>query len=168
MVVWSLTACVGQGCKAQLVECRVWCGADAGLTSPFGKGFFSQCYLSLHTLTVFVQPPIAITCVNIRGHRSKTHKRWRECFLIRLNRTKHARSRGSPLFQATNNIKTEKQTINSTYLVSVGCGRLVGNLWAHYKGPRHWQPHQYFDTQQYSTYQVNPGRRNVAAQVIFA
>ena len=30
--------------------------------------------------------------------------------------------RGSPLFQATYNIKTEKQTISSTYLVSVGCG----------------------------------------------
>ena len=48
---------------------------------------------------------------------------WR--FLIGRNRTKRAKFRGSPLFQATYNIKTEKQTINSTYLVSVGCGRLA-------------------------------------------
>ena len=34
---------------------------------------------------------------------------------------KSANFQGSPLFQATYNIKT----INSTYLVSVGCGRLV-------------------------------------------
>ena len=33
---------------------------------------------------------------------------------------------GSPLFQAMYNIKKkEKQTINSTYLVSVGCGKLA-------------------------------------------
>ena len=57
--------------------------------------------------------------------RSKTHKRLKECFLIGRNRTKHANFWGSPLFQATYNMKTEKQTINSTYLVSVGCRRLV-------------------------------------------
>ena len=46
--------------------------------------------------------------------RSKTHKRRKECFLIGQNRTKHAHFQGSP--QATYNIKTEKQTINSAYL----------------------------------------------------
>ena len=57
--------------------------------------------------------------------RSKTHKRLNERFFIGQNRTKHATFWGSPLFQASYNIKTEKQTINSTYLVSVGCGRLA-------------------------------------------
>ena len=60
--------------------------------------------------------------------RSKTDKRSKERFLIRRNRTKRAKFRGSPLFQPTcnnnNKKQTEKQTINSTYLVSVGCGRL--------------------------------------------
>ena len=37
------------------------------------------------------------------------------------NGTKRAHFRGSPLIQATYNIKTEKQTINLTYLVSVRC-----------------------------------------------
>ena len=46
---------------------------------------------------------------------------------MKLDKTgqKHAHFLGSPLFQATYNIKTEEQTINSTYLVSVGCGRLA-------------------------------------------
>ena len=56
----------------------------------------------------------------------KTNKRLKEHFLIGRNRTKRAHFPGSPLFQATYNIKTEeKKTINSTYLVSVGCGRLA-------------------------------------------
>ena len=38
-----------------------------------------------------------------------THKRLKERFLIRQNRTKRANFRGSPLFQATYNIKTEKK-----------------------------------------------------------
>ena len=42
-----------------------------------------------------------------------------------FNWTKHAKFLGSPLFQATYNIKAEKQIITSTYLVSVGCGRLA-------------------------------------------
>ena len=48
--------------------------------------------------------------------RSKTHKRLKERFLIGRNRTKCANFRGSPLFQATYNIKTEKQTTYSAYL----------------------------------------------------
>ena len=39
-------------------------------------------------------------------YRSKTHKRLNEHFLIGGNRTKHAHFWGSPLFQATYNIKT--------------------------------------------------------------
>ena len=57
--------------------------------------------------------------------RSKTRKRLKERFLTGRNRTKRANFLGTPLFKATYNIKTEKQTINSTYLVSVGCGRLA-------------------------------------------
>ena len=38
--------------------------------------------------------------------RSKTHKRLKEHFLHGWNRTKRANFRGSPLFQATYNIKT--------------------------------------------------------------
>ena len=58
--------------------------------------------------------------------RSKTHERLKERLLIERNRTKRAHFRGSPLFQATYDIKTEeKKTMNSTDLVSVGCGRLA-------------------------------------------
>ena len=39
--------------------------------------------------------------------RSKTHKRLKERFLIRRNRTKRSNFRGSPLFQATDNNTTE-------------------------------------------------------------
>ena len=56
--------------------------------------------------------------------RSKTHKRLKERFLLRRNRTKRANFRGSPLFQASYNNKnkqTEKQTINSTYLNTASC-----------------------------------------------
>ena len=49
---------------------------------------------------------------------------YRELFLIGQNRTKCANFWGSPLFQATYNLKTEMQTMNSPYLVSVGWGRL--------------------------------------------
>ena len=42
---------------------------------------------------------------------SKTHKRLKELFLIGRNRIKRANFRGIPIFQATYNIKTEKQTI---------------------------------------------------------
>ena len=54
----------------------------------------------------------------------------KERHLIGRNRTKPAYFRGSPLFQATYNIKTEKTTtVNSTYLVSFGCGRLAEGKW---------------------------------------
>ena len=56
---------------------------------------------------------------------SETHKRLKERFLIRRNKTKRANFRASPLFEATYKSTTEKQTINSTYLVSGGCGRLA-------------------------------------------
>ena len=58
-------------------------------------------------------------------NRFKTRKRLKELFPIGWNRTKRENFRWSPLFQTTYNIKTEKQTINSTYLASVGCGRLA-------------------------------------------
>ena len=58
--------------------------------------------------------------------KSRTHKRLKERFLIGRNRTKCSNFRRSSLFEATYNIQTEeKQTIASTYLVSVGCGRLA-------------------------------------------
>ena len=40
--------------------------------------------------------------------RSKTHKRLKELFLIRRNRTKRENFRGNPLFQATYDNTTEK------------------------------------------------------------
>ena len=55
--------------------------------------------------------------------RSKIHKRLKERFLIGRNRTTLAHFRGSPLFFKLRT--TTKQTINSTYLVSVGCGKLA-------------------------------------------
>ena len=56
---------------------------------------------------------------------SKTHKRLQERFLIGRKRTKSAHFRGSPLFQATYNIKTETQTINSTYLCQLYARNLL-------------------------------------------
>ena len=64
-----------------------------------------------------------------QAKRSKTHRRLKERFLIGRNRTKRANFRGSPLFQATYNIKTDrkkKQTINSICLVSVRCSEAGG------------------------------------------
>ena len=72
-----------------------------------------------------IKPTKIELTASVLKKRSKTHKRLKERFLIRRNRTKRANFRGCPLCQATYNIKTEKQTINSTHLVSVGCGRLV-------------------------------------------
>ena len=57
--------------------------------------------------------------------RFKTLKILKERFFIGRNRTKRAHFRGSPLFQATYNRKTEKQTINTTCLESVGYGKLA-------------------------------------------
>ena len=58
-------------------------------------------------------------------NRSKHTRDYRECFLIGQNRTKHAHFSGSPLFQATYNIKTDKQTINSLSLCQLDAGRLA-------------------------------------------
>ena len=54
-------------------------------------------------------------------NNSKTHKRLKERCLIGRNRTKRTHFQRNPLFQATYNIKTEKEEekINSAYLVSV-------------------------------------------------
>ena len=51
--------------------------------------------------------------IKFRVNTSKTHKRLKECFLIGRNWTKRASIRGSPLFQAMYNIKTEKRAITS-------------------------------------------------------
>ena len=84
--------------------------------------------------------------------RSKTHRRLKEHFLTGRNRTKRANFRGSPLFQATYSINTGKQTINSTYLVSVGRGRLAGgkgtrldrnySVCPHNRAHDDWPPYQ--------------------------
>ena len=44
--------------------------------------------------------------------------------MIRQNRTKRAKFRGTPLFQVTYNMKTEKQTINLLNLCQLDAGRL--------------------------------------------
>ena len=63
--------------------------------------------------------------------RFQTHKRLKERFLIGRNRAKRASYRGSPLFQATYNLHTEKhKTINSTYRVSIRCGKLAEGLFS--------------------------------------
>ena len=67
--------------------------------------------------------PDAGHCGNI--NRLKTHERLKESFFIRRIKTKRAHFRGSPLFQATYKIKTEKRIIYSTYLVSVRCGKMA-------------------------------------------
>ena len=49
--------------------------------------------------------------------RSKTHKRLKECFLIRQNRTKCANLQGSPLFQATYNNKQQQKNKDLIQLI---------------------------------------------------
>ena len=68
----------------------------------------------------------ALYCVKNFGlYWSKTQKRLKERFLIGRNGTKRAKFGESPLFQATHNIKTEKQTIISTF----SCvGQVLGGL----------------------------------------
>ena len=56
--------------------------------------------------------------------RSKAHKRLKEHFLIGWNRTECANFE-EVLFFKLRTPKTEKQTINLAYLVSVGCWRLA-------------------------------------------
>ena len=48
-----------------------------------------------------------------------------ERFSIGPNKTKRAYFRGSPLYQATYNMKTEKQTIDSLSLRQLDAGRLA-------------------------------------------
>ena len=48
--------------------------------------------------------------------RSKTHKRLKERFLIRRNRTKRANFPGNPLFQATYNNTTENSQTNLSFV----------------------------------------------------
>ena len=50
---------------------------------------------------------------NVLKKRSKTHKRLKERFLVGPNRTKRANFRGSPLYHAMYNIKTEDLTNTS-------------------------------------------------------
>ena len=82
--------------------------------------FFTQIKISRYKQILFVC--LFFFCY---FRRSKTNKRLKERFLIEQNRTKRAIFRGRPLLQATYNRKTEKQTVNSTYLVSTGCKRLA-------------------------------------------
>ena len=62
--------------------------------------------------------------------RSKTHKRLKERFLIRRNRTKSANFKGKPLFQATYNNTTENTETN------LSCVRLMLGGWREEKGMR--------------------------------
>ena len=57
-------------------------------------------------------------CVSLR---SKTHKRLKERFLRRRNRTKRAYFRGNPLFQAT----IQQKTIKPTYLCPLDARKLA-------------------------------------------
>ena len=63
---------------------------------------------------------------------SKTHKRLKERFLTGQNRTKLANFRGSPFFQATYNIKTERK---KQLIQLILCHLDVGG-WQKQKGTR--------------------------------
>ena len=54
----------------------------------------------------------------LKQQQQHTHTHTKTRFFIGRNRTKCANFRGSPLSKTTYNMKTEKQTIHSTYLVS--------------------------------------------------
>ena len=80
---------------------------------------FSAFCSSLFTLissaeTYFSQKNLKQLTASVVKKDPKTHKRLKENFLIRRNRTKCANFRGNPLFQATYNMKTGKQTIQLT------------------------------------------------------
>ena len=68
-ICMCVCVCVwGHGDVAQLV--RAWdCHAtDAGLIPRCSKGFFSQCRLSMQTLTCVYIPLCAIACINTCAH----------------------------------------------------------------------------------------------------
>ena len=106
---------------------RLWCLARIFVCLSF---CLSVCPpVCLFFVCVFCQDYFSCSDVWRAKERPKTYKRLKERFLIGRNRTKRASFGGSPLFQATYNVKTFFfKTINSTYLVSVGCGRLAEGI----------------------------------------
>ena len=92
------------------------------------KGFLAVLLFLYSLLLLLLKKKSAteLTASVLKKNKKKEPKHTRDekdAFLIGRNRTKRANSRGSPLFQATYNIKTEEKTkINSTYLVSVNVG----------------------------------------------
>ena len=79
---------------------------------------FSLC--SLHIL-----PVSSSSKVDFFYQDPKHTKDKRECFLIGQNKSKRTNFRGSPLFQATYNIKKEKQTISWFSLCQLDARRLA-------------------------------------------
>ena len=67
---------------------------------------------------------------------SKIQTRLKERFLIGRNRTKRANFRGSPLFQATYNMKTEKKTTTKKQLMQLILCQLDVGGWRKEKGTR--------------------------------
>ena len=57
-----------QGSAGRALDQKAGHNTDAGLIPQCSKGFFSQSQLTAKTLTVFAQPPCAVTCVNICAH----------------------------------------------------------------------------------------------------
>ena len=66
---------------------------------------------------------------SVLGKKNRKHTEdQREHFSIAQNRTKRAHFRGSPLFQATYNIKTEEANNELTWLLSVKCWEAKSQL----------------------------------------
>ena len=75
-------------------------------------------YLTMESLLLLPHDETRLFCQNTQEIK--------RTFFNRTKQDKMCNFRRSPLFQATYYIKTEKTTtVNSTYLVSVGCGRLA-------------------------------------------
>ena len=79
-------------CRFDVIKCQ---SLDTSITSN-----------SIFLLMLWERSETGLTA-SVLKKRSKTHKRLKECFLIRRNRTKRANFRGNLLFQATYNNTTE-------------------------------------------------------------
>ena len=51
--------------------------SNVSSTPPKGKGFFSQSTFIADSLSVFMQPPCTITCINICVHIKNPKHQWR-------------------------------------------------------------------------------------------
>ena len=72
---WTIYWRVRISPKGRESDCKAMSNTDAGSSPRCGKGFYSQSTSSADSLTVPVQPPCAVACINICAD-IKNPKHW--------------------------------------------------------------------------------------------